>query len=99
MIEMHETPYSTYWSEDGLYHRLDGPAIVYKNGSKMWYLKGDLHRIDGPACEYYFGGKSYYVNGVEYTEAEFNEKFRLIREHTLTELYTIVGYRFKIIPE
>jgi len=49
-------------------HRLDGPAIEYANGRKVWYVNGKLHRLNGPAVE---GedegedvGKAWYVNGV-----------------------------------
>jgi hypothetical protein len=27
-----------YWHLDGIYHRIDGPAIEYSNGNKLWYL-------------------------------------------------------------
>ena len=33
----------------GKLHRLDGPAVIYKNGSKAWYQYGKRHRKDGPA--------------------------------------------------
>ena len=33
------------------YHREDGPAIQYADGSKEWCIDGKLHRIDGPAIE------------------------------------------------
>ena len=34
--------------EDGVLHREDGPALVWK-GLQAWYLNGVLHREDGPA--------------------------------------------------
>jgi len=33
----------------GQLHRLDGPAVIYKDGEKWWYLHGVRHRDDGPA--------------------------------------------------
>lgn len=33
------------------YHRDDGPAIEWANGSKAWFRDGDCHRDDGPAIE------------------------------------------------
>jgi hypothetical protein len=30
-------------------HRLDGPAIEWRSGSKEWYQNNKLHRLDGPA--------------------------------------------------
>lgn len=43
-------------------HKLDGPAIEWKNGDKSWYVNGERHRLDGPAVEYLNGYKSWYVN-------------------------------------
>ena len=49
------------WTNDeGLFHRLDGPAIEYANGDKSWYFEGKLHRLNGPAIEYANGDKSWY---------------------------------------
>lgn len=45
-------------------HRLDGPAIEYDDGIKVWYVNGKRHREDGPAVEYADGDRSWYVNGV-----------------------------------
>lgn len=27
-------------NKQGLYHRLDGPALIYPNGFKQWYIDG-----------------------------------------------------------
>ena len=45
-------------------HRVDGPAIEYVDGTKVWYVNGKSHRIDGPAFEYSDGSKHWYINGV-----------------------------------
>ena len=57
-----------YWRVEGEYHRLDGPAIMYANGTSIWYINGDLHREDGPACEYTNGTKCWYINGKRHRE-------------------------------
>ena len=49
-------------------HRLDGPAVINKNGDKSWYKNGLLHREDGPAIEWKNGDKSWYKNGLLYRE-------------------------------
>ena len=36
----------------GYYHRLDGPAIEWKYGTKAWWVDGKRHRLDGPAIEW-----------------------------------------------
>lgn len=51
------------WFENGVLHRLDGPAIECLNGYKEWRVNGRRHRLDGPAVEYAYGGKQRYVNG------------------------------------
>jgi hypothetical protein len=38
-----------YEDDDGLPHRLDGPAIIYAGGDQMWWFHGLKHRIGGPA--------------------------------------------------
>lgn len=52
------------WSHyvDGKLHRIDGPAIIYDNGTIKWYQNGKRHREDGPAFEYYNGMKYWYYN-------------------------------------
>jgi hypothetical protein len=47
-----------------IFHRLDGPAIEWADGSKEWDVNGKRHREDGPAIEWANGDRSWYVNGV-----------------------------------
>ena len=42
-------------------HRLDGPAVEYADGAKVWYVEDKRHRLDGPAVEYADGSKTWYV--------------------------------------
>jgi len=44
-------------------HREDGPAVIYPNNRKEWWLKGKLHRLDGPAVIWENGDKEWFVNG------------------------------------
>src|ERR1700722_19259688 len=37
------------WIKDGLWHRVDGPAVIYNNGNEHWYYQGRLHCEIGPA--------------------------------------------------
>jgi hypothetical protein len=50
-------------NEQGKYHREDGPAVEYTDGTKMWYLNGKPHRLDGPAYETVSGDKVWYADG------------------------------------
>ena len=58
-----------FWYNDkGQYHREKGPAIIYQNGDKKWYLNGKRHRKDGPAVELKNGYKSWHINGERHRE-------------------------------
>ena len=52
-----------YRNQFGQLHRVDGPALVYANGTQLWYLNDQLHRVDGPAVEYPDGMCSWLING------------------------------------
>ena len=58
---------------NGKYHNPYGPAKIYPDGSKDYYIHGKLHRTDGPARIKETGEKEYYVNGKELSEEEFNK--------------------------
>ena len=58
---------------NGKYHRLDGPALEYPNGTKFWMVHGKYHRTDGAAIEYSNGRKEYWLNGKQYSFEEWNK--------------------------
>jgi hypothetical protein len=60
-VDNHKT--IRWYNDKGKFHRLDGPAIEYANGAKVWYVNGKQHRLDGPAIEYVDGHKSWFVDG------------------------------------
>lgn len=74
-----------YYNHKNDLHRLDGPAVEWAGGSKIWYVNGKYHRLDGPAIEHADGGKYWYVNGKEFKEGEFN-KHPLVVEHRLGKI-------------
>lgn len=41
-----------YRNDEVLLHRLDGPAIEYKDGTKFWIINGKHHRNIDPAIEW-----------------------------------------------
>jgi hypothetical protein len=47
----------------GVFHRTDGPAIIYANGDKAWYQHGVRHRTDGPAVEFADGHTRWWLSG------------------------------------
>lgn len=95
-IDAHGT---TRWFKPGtqIFHRLDGPAVEYADGYKAWYQNGNRHRLDGPAIEYADGFKAWYIGGVKYTEAEFKAKINPVKELTVAEISTLLGYEVKVV--
>ena len=51
-----------YYNDLNQFHREDGPAIEYADGTKCWCRNGQSHREDGPAVEYANGNKGWYRN-------------------------------------
>jgi len=58
------------WQLNGKYHREDGPAIEWSDGTREWVLNGKRHREDGPAVERADGLSSWWLNGRHITEEE-----------------------------
>ncbi len=54
--------------KDGKWHREDGPAMVWADGSMWWYKNDELHREDGPAVEWANGDKAWYRDGKRHRE-------------------------------
>ncbi len=52
-----------WYNDKNQLHRIDGPAVEYKNGNKLWCINGLCHREDGPACEWADGNKEWFING------------------------------------
>jgi hypothetical protein len=88
---------SRYWWLNGKQHREDGPAIEYADGTRCWYLNGKRHREDGPAIEYANGNREWWLNGVEYTEEEFLKKTTKVKELTVAEIESLLGYQIKVV--
>jgi len=75
-IEINELGNKFYYKDRAMtiYHRTDGPAVEYTNGTKAWFVNGGFHRTDGPAIEFAYGRKVWYINNIWLTEKEFNER-------------------------
>ena len=67
-----------YYNSADQLHRENGPAVEGADGGKFWYQNGQLHRTDGPAVAYANGVKRWYINGEELTEADFNQRVKLL---------------------
>ena len=62
-IEVNEYGVRGYYNSAGQLHRTDGPAVIWADGTKLWFQNGQCHRTDGPAIEWNNGTKSWYQNG------------------------------------
>ncbi len=69
-----------WFNEKGELHREDGPAIVWPDGTKMWFKNGQRHREDGPAVEYPSGNCGWYLNG-EKVEASGKALKKATKQH------------------
>ena len=67
-----------YRNSAGKWHRVNGPAVIWTDGSRSWYQNDILHRTDGPAIECPGGIYSWWLNGKMLTEQEYNERIKSI---------------------
>jgi hypothetical protein len=90
----------TVWFQNNVYHRTDGPAIVYANGDKVWCRFGVRHRDDGPAVERADGTKEWWVVGIKFTEEQFHNIKKKSGEPTATtnRVVEIDGKKYKLVP-
>ena len=49
-----------YRDSCGKFHRDDGPAVTYPDGTTVWFQFGKIHRIDGPAITYLDGTQQFW---------------------------------------
>ena len=85
------------WWVNGELHREDGPAIEYASGTKCWYVNDKRHRIDGPSLEWWDGDKTWYIEGKKYTETQFNEKVKQLKNKSCEgKIVEIEGVKYKL---
>jgi len=68
------------------FHRDDGPAVEWADGTKYWCKHGRYHREDGPAFETANGSKEYWLEGIQYTEEEYWKKIKELKKCKLFKL-------------
>ena len=62
-VERNKRGTVTYRNASGQLHNENGPAVVYHNGDKSYYINGKRHNPDGPAVVGTDGYKLYLING------------------------------------
>jgi len=64
-----QTHYGYYdENEYFVFHREDGPAVIYSDGEQKWYIHGKYHREDGPAIFFADGTQEWWFNGKVHRE-------------------------------
>jgi hypothetical protein len=61
-VETDEDGTIRYRNADGERHNPYGPAVVWKDGHKFYYINGKLHNPNGPAIVWPDGGQEYWIN-------------------------------------
>lgn len=75
--------YSINSCPDFILHNENGPAIIYDNGTKYYFIDGKKHRINGPAVIFNNdnNGSWFYNNkyvGTNLTQEEFDKHLKRI---------------------
>ena len=73
------------WYHKGEKHRENGPAEIWRDGTKKWYYNGLLHNTNGPAIITNQGGEHYFLNGDPMTEEDWTKHTQTF-EFTLDEI-------------
>jgi hypothetical protein len=76
-------------------HREDGPAIIFADGLKSWYINGIRHRDDGPAIEIPDGSKQWFISDTRFTEEEFITKIKN-KKFTASEIASLKSYGIEV---
>ena len=59
-----------YFNHADQLHCEDGPALIFPNGTGVWYHNGLRHRINGPAVVFPDGRKEWWLNGKRYNSVK-----------------------------
>ena len=77
-----------YFKKDSnIIHNSYGPAIIWKNGYKEYFIYGKRHRLDGPAVIYPNGEECYYINNQSLSKKKFElhpERLKYLGKEYLT---------------
>ena len=74
--------FNEVWANEKVkFHREDGPAFPYPNGTRAWYKNGKLHREDGPAMVWHNGKHEYYLEDKEYSKEDYWKEIEKRKEN------------------
>ena len=68
-------------------HNPYGPAFIYKDGTRVYFIENKLHRLDGSARIWCDGYKEYWINNKKLNKEEFElhpERLKFLgKEHLI----------------
>lgn len=76
ILRKYRTQFSccSVWIENGRYHKIGAPAVIWSDGFKEWWQEGLLHREGGPALEKYCSKNEWFINGIKIKEEVIDEE-------------------------
>jgi len=104
--DVRDYKYVKKWFLNTKLHRVNGPAMEYKDGNKVWFVNNMMHRTDGPALEHVDGSKVWYVKDKLHREdgpavegGRFTEKWYLNGEEYTKPNYYIALLNRGLVTE
>ena len=94
-VKVYDT-HTVWYNLEGKYHRENGPALEWVNGSKSWWINGKRHRTDGPAVECADGYEEWWINGTQYSEQSFNEYINNQNKPCLGKKVIVDGIEYEL---
>jgi hypothetical protein len=85
VIDIHGNQF--YYNGGNQYHRENGPAVIYADGTQYWYKNGRRHRIDGPAVIHASGYTCWYLDDTGYID---NKSFQSVANLTDEDMTAII---------
>ncbi len=67
------------FNKNGLKHKVDGPAVKFRNGDELYFKNGLLHNDNGPAIKYKDGHKEYFLMNKKYSKDSYYKQMGGIR--------------------
>jgi len=78
-------PSELHHTKDGVIHSDSGPAIIYNDGSVVYFKNGLKHNAKGPAVVWADGSKEWWFGGRFFTEEAWINETRRIKISKLVE--------------
>ena len=98
-VETGEHGTFTYRNAEGERHNQHGPAVIFADGGKWYYINDKLHNPHGPAVIYADGSKTYWINGKRLTETGFKTWQAQQSAPLHNKIATIDGIKYTLIAK